>query len=116
MPGEGNLLRPQYDQSGGASHDLGLIHLATPVKGITPSPVNLLKSTTPIGSVVRQVGFGTRQLGAQGPAGAEYVIANRTAIACSQDMIGPLSDPISCASPRPTARESAKATRAARRS
>ncbi len=82
---------PAYQ--GGASHDLGLIHLVKKVTDVTPSPVNLLTTTTPVGSVVTQVGFGTRQTGAQGPFGAEFVLKNRTAVACSsQSAIGPLDD------------------------
>ena len=77
------IFDPMYNPSLGTSHDVGLIHLKTPVTNITPSPINLVVGKTPIGTVVTQVGFGTRQIGAGGPAGAEFVLANRTSEKCS---------------------------------
>src|SRR5262249_53712034 len=43
---------PQFDKDHIGSFDLGLIHLAQPVVGIAPSPINLVAAMAPVGTVV----------------------------------------------------------------
>jgi uncharacterized protein (TIGR03382 family) len=62
---------------------MGLIHLTTPVSGITPAVVNLVASDAPVGISVTQVGYGeTSGTGDGGTVGTLYTVP-QTSIACS---------------------------------
>jgi MYXO-CTERM domain-containing protein len=77
------VFNPAFNIDQLGSSDIGLIHLATPITDITPSPINLLPARAPIGIVVTMVGFGTTQIGAGGGAGVEYELKNRTSVPCN---------------------------------
>ena len=64
-------------------NDLGLIHLSMAVSGVTPALINLHAADAPVGTVVTLVGFGTTELGAQGPAGTQFALAGRTTEDCA---------------------------------
>jgi hypothetical protein len=75
---------PGFDINNLGSHDSGLVHLESAAPStITPMPVNFLHDKAPIGISVTQIGFGTRQVGAQGPAGAEYFLDDQVSVSCA---------------------------------
>jgi trypsin len=64
------------------SHDSGLIHLANPVTGIQPIPINFDPSQAPVGVNVTMVGFGATTTGGRGATGIEYVV-QQTSVTCA---------------------------------
>ena len=80
---------PLFDQQNLGANDLGLVQLATPVTGVTPSPINLSAVLAPVGTVATIVGYGlTSQPGGPGTTGVEYELTNRISIPCSSKSIG----------------------------
>lgn len=77
--------KPTFNISALGSNDIGLIKLAAPIDGITPSPINFEAAKAPIGVVVQQVGFGATTVtnGEPGNAGALFFLNNRTSVSCS---------------------------------
>jgi uncharacterized protein (TIGR03382 family) len=65
-------------------NDSGLIHLATPVTGVTPVPLNFVASAAPIGVMVTMVGFGATAVGGGGQVGVEYVVMQQSE-SCATD-------------------------------
>jgi hypothetical protein len=66
-------------------HDIGLIHLAAPVQGVTPVKLNFTASAAQSGLAVEQVGYGETSGGSNGMVGTVgtlYDVA-QTAAACA---------------------------------
>ena len=78
----------KFDVNNLGQFDVGLIHMSTAVTNVTPFRVNFVPARSPVGTVVTFAGFGTRAAGGTGPAGALFVITNRTSISCGQNQIG----------------------------
>jgi V8-like Glu-specific endopeptidase len=80
---------PLFDQQNLGANDLGLIQLATPVTGVTPSPINFSAVMAPVGTVATIVGYGlTSEPGGSGTTGIEFELTNRISIPCSSKSIG----------------------------
>ena len=79
------IKKPTFNINALGANDIGLIKLAAPIDGITPSPINFEAAKAPIGIVVQQVGFGATQVvgGEPGNAGALYYLNNRTSTSCA---------------------------------
>ena len=74
---------PSFSVNNLGTHDIGLIQLATPITDRAPTTVNLDGARSPIGISSTMVGYGVSQVGNQGSAGKQYVLKNRTSVACS---------------------------------
>lgn len=73
---------PQFDKQRLGSNDLGLIRLEQPVTDVEPSSINFVAAKAPVGTVTTLVGYGNTQVGAQGPSGVQYELANRRSESC----------------------------------
>jgi hypothetical protein len=74
---------PSFNINDLGHSDVGLIHLATPVTNIAPTPVNLVAASAPVGITVSMVGFGATQQNAGGTVGIEFSLDGRTSVSCS---------------------------------
>ncbi len=82
------IKHPSFNVNALGSHDIGLIHLATPVTDRVAVPINLVPGKAPVGIGVTMVGFGVTSRQATSSAGVERVV-EQTSISCAQ---GGLSD------------------------
>jgi hypothetical protein len=75
---------PVFDINALGQGDSGLIKLSTPVTNVTPVPINLDATESPVGISVVQVGFGATQAGVPpgGTVGIEYRV-DKTSVSCS---------------------------------
>jgi hypothetical protein len=67
-------------------HDIGLIHLASAVQGVTPVKLNFDASAAQSGLAVTQVGYGETSTGSNGVVGTLYDVA-QTATSC-ESLVG----------------------------
>lgn len=63
--------------------DIGLIKLAQPIDGITPTPINFEAAMAPVGVTVQMVGFGKSIATDDSSAGNLFFLNNRTSVSCS---------------------------------
>ena len=71
---------PMFDINALGSHDMGLIHLTSPVEGVTPVRLNFSASAAQPGLAVTQVGYG--ETSNNGPAGTLETVG-QTTVSCS---------------------------------
>ena len=62
--------------------DVGIVKLKTAITDREPTPINLDAAKAPIGTTVTMVGFGVSDTQTQS-AGTEFVLMNKTSVACS---------------------------------
>lgn len=72
---------PSFNVSALGSHDIGLIHLATPITTVKPAVLNFDAGKVPLGTMVTMVGFGASS-GALTGAGTERVVS-QTVVTCN---------------------------------
>lgn len=78
-----------FDKNRLGSNDIGLVKLAQPVTDIEPSPINLIASKAPVGTVVTLVGYGlTQPPGTAGMVGVQFELKDRTTVSCPALGIG----------------------------
>ncbi|HEY4181007.1 MAG TPA: trypsin-like serine protease [Kofleriaceae bacterium] len=75
---------PMFNINNLGQHDIGLIHLKTPIAGITPVKVNLTATAVAMGANVTMVGFGASNGQTQGGAGTLRVV-DQTVVSCAGD-------------------------------
>jgi len=75
--------KPGFNVQALGSNDIGLIKLAQPIDGITPTPINFEAAKAPVGITVQMAGFGATQVGGGGSVGVLYFLNNRTSVSCS---------------------------------
>ena len=91
LTAQSSVYDPMFNINALGSHDMGLIHLTTPVTGVTPAIVNFVATDAPIGIAVTQVGYGqTSGTGNGGEVGVLNTVA-QTSESCAQ-IGGGLSD------------------------
>jgi V8-like Glu-specific endopeptidase len=76
----------KFDPNNLGSHDLGLVELAQEVDDVTPSPINLLPASAPVGVKVTTVGYGSQA--ANATAGQELQLQDRPTVSCPSLNIG----------------------------
>ena len=76
------IKHPNFSVNALGAHDIGLIHLATPVTDRTPVPINLVPGKAPVGIPVTMVGFGVTSRSAPNSAGIERVV-DQMSVSCS---------------------------------
>ena len=74
---------PGFSVNNLGTHDIGLIQLVTPITDRVPTTVNLDGARSPVGISTTMVGYGVSQVGNQGSAGTQFVLKNRSSVACS---------------------------------
>lgn len=82
---------PLFDINALGSHDMGLIHLASPVEGVSPVKLNFDPSQAQSGLAVTQVGFGETSGGPTGTAGTLYTVG-QALVGCASIGLGSASD------------------------
>lgn len=75
--------KPTFNVQALGANDIGLIKLAQPIDGITPTPINFEAAKAPVGITVTMVGFGATQVGGGGSVGVQFFLQNRTSVSCS---------------------------------
>lgn len=75
--------KPAFNINALGANDIGLIKLAEPIDGITPSPINFEAAKAPVGITVTMVGFGATQVGGGGNVGVQFFLTNRTSVSCA---------------------------------
>jgi len=76
---------PMFDINALGSHDMGLIHLASPVEGVAPVKLEFDASQAQPGLAVTQVGYG--ETSNNGPAGTLYTVG-QTTVSCESVGLG----------------------------
>lgn len=79
---------PLFDINNLGSHDMGLIHLPTPVTGITPAKLDLDPDDAGAGTAVTQVGYGETETGV---VGTLYTVG-QTLVPCAAIGLGSSDD------------------------
>ena len=75
------IKHPSFNVNALGTHDIGLIHLATPVTDRAPVPINLVPGKAPVGIPVTMVGFGVTSRSAPNSAGVERVV-DQMSVSC----------------------------------
>ena len=76
------IKHPAFDVNALGNHDIGLIHLATPVTDRTPVPINQISADAPVGIDLQLVGFGATSRTNPGSAGVLRFV-DQTSVSCS---------------------------------